>query len=144
MIAQYPIGGNDTGYDYLRVDALARRVFVAHANRVEVLNVDTGEKLGEIAGMHGVHGIELIAELGKGYTSNGLDRTVTVFDRDTLKIRKVIRYTGVKPDAIQWGPAPPQLPKFSFSHGFCACRRWLADDENSSTFWTTVRVSHRL
>ena len=33
---------------------------------------------------------------------------------------------------------------FSFSHGFCACRRWLADDENSSTFWTTVRVSHRL
>src|SRR5207302_6229671 len=75
MIAQYPIGGNDTGYDYLRVDALTRRVFVAHANRVEVLNVDTGEKVGEITGMHGVHGIELIPELGKGYTSNGLDRT---------------------------------------------------------------------
>jgi len=109
MIAQYPIGGNDTGYDYLRVDALTRRVFVAHANRVEVLNVDTGEKLGEIAGMHGVHGIEFIAELGKGYTSNGLDRTVTVFDRDTLKIRKVIRYTGVKPDAIQYDPQTRRL-----------------------------------
>ncbi len=109
MIAQYPIGGNDTGYDYLRVDALTRRVFVAHANRVEVLNVDTGEKVGEIAGMHGVHGIELIAELGKGYTSNGLDRTVTVFDRDTLKIRKVIRYTGVKPDAIQYDPETRRL-----------------------------------
>jgi len=109
MIAQYPIGGNDTGYDYLRVDALTRRVFVAHANRVEVLNVDTGEKVGEIAGMHGVHGIELIAELGKGYTSNGLDRTVTVFDRDTLKIRKVIRYTGVKPDAIQYDPQTRRL-----------------------------------
>ena len=109
MIAQYPIGGNDTGYDYLRVDAPARRVFVAHANRVEVLNVDTGEKVGEIAGMHGVHGIELIPELGKGYTSNGLDRTVTVFDRDTLKIRKVIRYTGVKPDAIQYDPETRRL-----------------------------------
>ena len=109
MIAQYPIGGNDTGYDYLRVDALARRVFVAHANRVEVLNVDTGEKVGEIAGMHGVHGIELIPELGKGYTSNGLDRTVTVFDRDTLKVRKVIRYTGVKPDAIQYDPETRRL-----------------------------------
>ena len=109
MIAQYPIGGNDTGYDYLRVDALTRRVFVAHANRVEVLNVDTGEKVGEIAGMHGVHGVELIAELGKGYTSNGLDRTVTVFDRDTLKIRKVIRYTGVKPDAIQYDPETRRL-----------------------------------
>ena len=109
MIAQYPIGGNDTGYDYLRVDALARRVFVAHANRVEVLNVDTGEKVGEIAGMHGVHGIELIPELGKGYTSNGLDRTVTVFDSDTLKVRKVIRYTGVKPDAIQYDPETRRL-----------------------------------
>ena len=109
MIAQYPIGGNDTGYDYLRVDALTRRVFVAHANRVEVLNVDTGEKVGEIAGMHGVHGIELIPELGKGYTSNGLDRSVTVFDRDTLKIRKVIRYTGVKPDAIQYDPETRRL-----------------------------------
>src|SRR5205814_2294849 len=106
MIAQYPIGGNDTGYDYLRVDALARRVFVAHANRVEVLNVDTGEKVGEIAGMHG---IELIPELGKGYTSNGLDRTVTVFDRDTLKVRRVIRYTGVKPDAIQYDPETRRL-----------------------------------
>ena len=109
MIAQYPIGGNDTGYDYLRVDAPTRRVFVAHANRVEVLNVDTGAKLGEITGMHGVHGIELIPELGKGYTSNGLDRTVTVFDRNTLQIRKVIRYTGVKPDAIQYDPESRRL-----------------------------------
>lgn len=109
MIAQYPIGGNDTGYDYLRVDAATRRVFVAHANRVEVLDADTGRKVGEIAGMHGVHGIELIPELGKGYTSNGLDRTVSVFDRDTLAIRKVIRYTGVKPDAIQYDPDTRRL-----------------------------------
>ncbi len=109
MIAQYPIGGNDTGYDYLRVDAPTRRVFVAHANRVEVLDVDTGAKLGEITGMHGVHGIELIPELGKGYTSNGLDRTVTVFDRDTLQTRRLIRYTGVKPDAIQYDPDTRRL-----------------------------------
>jgi len=36
MITQYPIGGNDTGYDYLRLDAATQPVFVAHANRVEV------------------------------------------------------------------------------------------------------------
>jgi DNA-binding beta-propeller fold protein YncE len=104
MITQFQIGGNDAGYDYLRVDAPTRRVFVAHLNRVEVLNADSGAKLGEVTGMHGVHGIELIPELGKGYTSNGLDRTVTVFDRATLQVRKVIRYTGVKPDAIQYDP----------------------------------------
>jgi len=80
-----------------------------HANRVEVLNIDTGQKLGEITGMHGVHGIELIPELGKGYTSNGLDRTVTVFESSTLQFRKLIRYTGVKPDAIQYDPDSRRL-----------------------------------
>jgi len=56
-----------------------------------------------------VHGIELIPELGKGYTSNGLDRTVTVFDRNTLRVLKLIRYTGVKPDAIQYDPDSRRL-----------------------------------
>src|SRR5271168_1074612 len=69
IIARYQIGGNDTGYDYLRVDAAMRRLYVAHATRVEVLNVDTGERIGQITGMRGVHGIELVPELGKGYTS---------------------------------------------------------------------------
>src|ERR1700730_4882966 len=82
MITQYPIGGNDKGYDYLP---------------------------GDITGMHGVPGIELIPELGKGYTSNGLDRTVTVFEPRTLQVRKVIRYTGVKPDAIQYDPDSRRL-----------------------------------
>jgi len=109
IIAQYTIGGNDTGYDYLRVDAARRRVFVAHLNRVEVLDADSGAKIGEVAGMHGVHGIEIIPELGKGYTSNGLDRTVTVFDRTTLQVRRIIRYTGVKPDAIQYDPESRRL-----------------------------------
>ena len=109
IIAQYPIGGNDTSYDYLRFDAVKRRVFVAHGNRVEVLDADGGRKVGEIAGMRGVHGIELIPELGKGYTSNGLDRTVTVFDSATLEVRKLIKYTGVKPDAIQYDPETRRL-----------------------------------
>src|ERR1700742_4823542 len=80
MIARYPIGGTDVGYDYLRVDSPTRRVFVAHASRVEVLDADTGKKLGEIAGLQGAHGIEIIESLNKGYITAGLDRAVTVFD----------------------------------------------------------------
>jgi YVTN family beta-propeller protein len=109
IIAHYPIGGNEQGYDYLRVDAPMHRVFVAHANRVEVLSTGNGQKVGEITGMHGVHGIEIIPELGKGYTSNGLDRTVSVFDRTSLQVKKVIAYTGVKPDAIQYDPDTRRL-----------------------------------
>jgi DNA-binding beta-propeller fold protein YncE len=102
MIARYPIGGNDTGYDYLRVDAPTRRVFIAHATRVEVLNADTGQKVGEIAGIQGAHGIEIVESLNKGYITGGLDRAVTVFDRNTLKVLHVIKGLGVKPDAIQY------------------------------------------
>jgi DNA-binding beta-propeller fold protein YncE len=109
IIARYPIGGNDTSYDYVHVDAALRRLFVAHANRVEVLDLDSGKKVAEIAGMHGVHGIEIIPELGKGYTSDGLDRAVTVFDRQTLKVQKRIKYLGVKPDAIQYDPDTRRL-----------------------------------
>jgi DNA-binding beta-propeller fold protein YncE len=102
MIARYRIGGNDTTFDYERLDAAARRLYVAHGTRVEVLDADNGRKLGEIGGMHGVHGIELIADLNKGYTSDGLDRAVTVFDPATLKVRRRIKYLGLKPDAIQY------------------------------------------
>jgi DNA-binding beta-propeller fold protein YncE len=109
IIARFTIGGNDLGYDYLRVDAGTRRLFVAHATRIEVLNADTGQKLGEIGGMHGIHGIEIVPSLAKGYSSDGLDRTVTVFDRSTLGILKKIKYTGVKPDAIQYDPDSRRL-----------------------------------
>jgi len=109
IIARYPIGGNDTGYDYLQVDVPKRHLFVAHATRVEVLNADNGAKLGEIGGMRGAHGIEIIPSLGKGYTSDGLDRAVTVFDRDTFRILGRIRYMGVKPDAIRFDPETSHL-----------------------------------
>lgn len=109
MIARYPIGGNDTGYDYLRVDAPTRRVFIAHATRVEVLNADTGQKVGEIAGIQGAHGIEIVESLNKGYITGGLDRAVTVFDRNTLKVLHVIKGLGVKPDAIQYDAETQRL-----------------------------------
>lgn len=104
VIARYAIGGTDTGYDYLRLDAGSHRLFVAHATRVEVLDADTGKKVGEIAATPGVHGIAFAPEFGHGFTSNGLDRSVTMFDLATLETLKVIKYTGMKPDSIGYDP----------------------------------------
>jgi DNA-binding beta-propeller fold protein YncE len=109
IIARFPIGGNDTAYDYLRVDEAAQRLYVAHGSRVEVLGLPAGNRSGEVAGMHGVHGMEIIPELGKGYTSDGLDRTVTVFDRETLAVKGKIGPTGTKPDAIHYDPGSRRL-----------------------------------
>ena len=109
MITRYPIGGSDTGYDYLKVDSATHRVFIAHATRVEVLDTETGQKLGEIADFHGAHGIELIDSVGKGYITAGVDRAVVVFDPKTLKTLGTIKPLGVKPDALQYDPETRRL-----------------------------------
>lgn len=103
VVAHYPIGG-DVRYDYLRVDPGMRRLYVSHANRVEVLDADTGAKLGEVAPMNGIHGIAVVPGLKRGFITAGSDRTVVMFDLGTLKITKVIPGLGVKPDAIEYDP----------------------------------------
>jgi DNA-binding beta-propeller fold protein YncE len=100
---RYPIGGTDTFYDYVRLDPQSRQLFLAHGNRVEVLDADTGAKRGEISGQ-GVHGIEIVPGGNVGFASNGHDRTVTKFDVKSLQPLAVIRNLGVKPDALQYDP----------------------------------------
>ena len=75
----------DGGWDYLTVDEAARRVYVSHGTKVEVLDADSGERKGEVADTAGVHGIAIAAKLGRGFTSNGRSKTVTVFDLKSLK-----------------------------------------------------------
>ncbi len=108
VVAHYPIGGPLSGvrgiYDYLRVDPQTRRLYVAHGQAVDVLNADTGAKVGTIAPAPGAHGIALVPELGVGFTTNAGPREVAMFDLNTLKVLKSIRYTGVKPDAIEYDP----------------------------------------
>jgi YVTN family beta-propeller protein len=108
VVAHYPIGG-DVRFDYLRVDPAMRRLYVSHATQVEVLNADTGAKLGVIAPMKGVHGIAIVPALGKGYITSGGDRTVVVFDVTSLKVLKVITGLGVKPDAVEYDPATQKV-----------------------------------
>jgi DNA-binding beta-propeller fold protein YncE len=99
VLTQFKIGG-EGGYDYIRVDSAARRLYVSHGTRVEVLDADTGKVLGGIAPTNGVHGIAVAPEFNHGFTSNGKENTVTMFDLTTLQALKVIPLHGKKPDAI--------------------------------------------
>jgi DNA-binding beta-propeller fold protein YncE len=103
VIAHYPIPG-DVRYDYLRVDPDMRRLYVSHATKVDVLDVDTGAVIGEVAPMKGVHGIALVPGLKRGFITSGGDSTVVMFDLSTLKVLKVITGFGMKPDAIEFDP----------------------------------------
>jgi hypothetical protein len=106
--------GGEGGWDYLTVDSDARRLYVSRANRVVVLDLDKETVVGELADTPGVHGIAVVPELGKGFTSNGTDSSVTVFDLKTLKATGKIKASGV-PDAILYDPASKRV--ITFNHG---------------------------
>ena len=105
--------GGEGGWDYLTVDSPARRLYVSRGNRVVVIDLETEKIVGELPDTPGIHGIAIVSELGKGYTSNGSDSSVTVFDLKTLKALKKIEARGV-PDAILYDAHSKRV--FTFNH----------------------------
>ena len=61
-----------------------------------MLNVDSGARLGQLEGLRGVHGVEIVKSPLQAFATNGLDRTVTMFDPVTLSVTRNIKYAGVK------------------------------------------------
>ena len=100
--------GGDGGWDYLTVDPPAHRLYFGRSTRVQVLDARDGKLLGEVPGTNGIHGVALAPSLGRGFTSNGRDSSVTVFDLTTLAtITKVT--VGRNPDAILYEPTTKRV-----------------------------------
>jgi DNA-binding beta-propeller fold protein YncE len=106
--------GGEGGWDYLKVDAEARRLYISRATRVMVVDADTLMPVGEIADTPGVHGIAIASDLGRGYTSNGRGNNVTIFDLKSLKPLGQVK-TGTNPDAILYDAFTHQV--FAFNGG---------------------------
>lgn len=112
VLHRYTPGG-DQGWDYLAVDAAARRVYVSHGDEVVVLEADGGKTVGRIGQLHGVHGIALAPAMHRGWISNGRSGEVTVFDTRTLKPTATLKATGANPDAILYDPASDRVFTFN-------------------------------
>jgi YVTN family beta-propeller protein len=106
-----PIPGQG-GWDYLTIDEAARRLYVSHETQVEVLDVDSEAIVGRVLKTPGVHGIAIAPDLGRGFVSNGLASTVTIFDLKTLKPIADVP-TGKKPDAIIFDSATSRVFAFN-------------------------------
>lgn len=107
----YKIGG-EGGWDYLTADAAARRLYISRATHVIVLDLDSGKMVGDIADTPGVHGIALAPELGRGFTSNGREGTVSIFDLKTLATGSKVK-VGDTPDAILYDAASKRVFTFN-------------------------------
>jgi YVTN family beta-propeller protein len=97
--------GGEGGWDYLFADAEDRRLYVSRGTHVMVFDMDRDSLVGDIQNTPGVHGVAVDRNGKHGFTSNGRDSSVTVFDISTLQPVKTIHIRGRNPDAIAFDPA---------------------------------------
>ncbi len=93
----------DVKWDYLNFDAGSKWLFITRGDHVDVYDPALSRVIGTIAGTQGVHGVALAPDLNRGYTSNGLSKTVTIFELSSLKVLGTLP-TEKKPDAIVYDP----------------------------------------
>ena len=88
-VEKFDIKG-EGGTDYVAVEAATGRVFVSRGSHMMVVEGATGKVLGDIPNTPGVHGAGIATKAGHGFTTNGGDQTVTMFDLKTLAVIKQI------------------------------------------------------
>jgi DNA-binding beta-propeller fold protein YncE len=128
--------GGEGGWDYLTVDGAVGRAYLSRGTHVMVVDLRGDSLAGDLPSTPGVHGIALAPELGKGFTSNGRDSSVTVFDLRTLAATGSVRPTGRNPDAILYDPATRRV--FTFNGGSSSA---TAIDAASGTVVGTVALA---
>jgi YVTN family beta-propeller protein len=92
-----------TRWDYVSVDAQSHRLYVAHRERVDVIDTQGGKPVLQLSPTPGVHGAAAAPDLGKVFTSNGGDDSVGVFDAASGKAIGKVK-AGHGPDAIVYEP----------------------------------------
>ncbi|HZS46325.1 MAG TPA: cytochrome D1 domain-containing protein, partial [Blastocatellia bacterium] len=113
VLTKYPVPG-DGGFDYLSIDSQARRLYLSHGTQADVVDADTGKVIGTIPDTPGIHGIAIASEFKHGFTSNGRENKVSMFDTTTLKLIKKIDVGG-GPDGIYYDPRTKRV--FTNNHG---------------------------
>jgi hypothetical protein len=89
-VEKFDIKG-DGGTDYVAVEPTSGRVFVSRGTHMMVVDGATGKVIGDIPNTPGVHGAAFAARAGHGFTTNGGDETVTMFDLKTLAVVRQIK-----------------------------------------------------
>jgi hypothetical protein len=89
-VEKFDIKG-DGGTDYVTVESATGRVFVSRATHMMVVDGKSGKVLGDIPDTPGVHGAGIATKAGHGFTTNGGNSTVTMFDLKTLAVIKQIK-----------------------------------------------------
>jgi YVTN family beta-propeller protein len=112
FLNEIPIGG-DGGWDILTIDSAASRLYLSHATKVVVVDLNKNAVVGEIADTPGVHAFMPVPDLQRGFSSNGKESKSSVVDLKTLSTTSKID-TGANPDAIAYEPRRSEV--YIFNH----------------------------
>jgi DNA-binding beta-propeller fold protein YncE len=107
--------GGDGGWDYLLADPVQHRLYISRGTHLMVWDTQSEKLIGDIQNTPGIHGAAIAHDLNRGFTSNGRDSSVTIFDLTTLATIGVVHGTGRNPDAITYDPVSKRV--FTFNGG---------------------------
>lgn len=111
LIKEIPVGG-DGGWDYLTVDTAGRRLYVSHASKFLVIDIDQDKVVGEVEDTPGIHGIAIAPEAKRAFSSNGRENKASIVDLESLKTLSKVE-TGQNPDAIIYEPGQKEIYTFN-------------------------------
>ena len=91
-------------WDLLTFDAGSNRVYIAHGDRVTVVDGKAGTVVGNVEGYTGgTHGVAVAPALNIGYSDDGQAGMAVAFDLQTLKLGKQVK-ADADADAISFDP----------------------------------------
>ena len=111
FLKEIPVGG-EGGWDYCSVDSAARRLYVSHATKVVVIDLDKEVVVGEITNTPGVHGLAPAPDLGLGFVSCGREDKAAIVDLKTFSTLSKVA-TGANPDGMLYEPAQKEVYLFN-------------------------------
>jgi DNA-binding beta-propeller fold protein YncE len=104
--------GGEGNWDYVTVDADARRVYIPRSTHIMVIDEDSGKVIGDIQGMNGLHGVAVAPEFNRGFvTGNKTEQegTIYIFDLKTLNLTSSIKSNSVDTDSLIYDPSSKRV-----------------------------------
>lgn len=90
LVKSVPLGTPDR-WDYVVYDDQTNRVYVAHGDRLAVVDAGTGTLVGNVEGIAGgTHGTAISSGTHQGFTDDGRNGKAVAFDLNSLKVTREI------------------------------------------------------
>jgi DNA-binding beta-propeller fold protein YncE len=99
--------GGEGNWDYVTVDAAARRVYIPRSTHIMVVDEDSGKVVADIPGMNGLHGVAVAPEFNRAFvTGNKTEQegTIYILDLKTLKLTSSIKSNSIDTDSLIYDP----------------------------------------